>query len=192
MIEMSVGSDGFILEPYILTDDLMIQGSELIHHRKNGWLELTVGVLEASGCYESLLPSIAIAEGSLLSLEEKFQGGTGVNITPPSESLLTQRQVEAVQRANERIARALGIENYARIDIFVNDHTGDIVVIEANSLPGMTASTVIFHQALAHTPSMNPRIFLEKIIELKTGQACLLPFVEQTIVQEAQEPGVDL
>jgi D-alanine--D-alanine ligase len=174
VIEMSVGSDSFILEPYIETDGLSIKGHELIHYPKNGWLELTVGVLEAMGHYESLLPSIAIAEGAVLSLEEKFQGGTGVNITPPSEALLSKDLMASIQRANERIARALGIENYARIDIFINYRTNEIIVIEANSLPGMTASTVIYHQALAHTPSMNPKAFLERIIELKTGHANLL------------------
>jgi D-alanine-D-alanine ligase-like ATP-grasp enzyme len=184
VIEMSVSSDSFILEPYIATDELLIQGQELIHRPKKGWLELTVGVLEASGHYESLLPSIAIAEGGLLSLEEKFQGGTGVNITPPSESLLSKDQVEAIQRANERVARALGIENYARIDFFMNNRTNELIVIEANSLPGMTASTVIYHQALAHTPSMNPRTFLERIIELKIGKVSLRPAFEQRECQE--------
>ncbi|OJV46443.1 MAG: hypothetical protein BGO28_02545 [Alphaproteobacteria bacterium 43-37] len=169
VIEMSVGADNFILEPYIETDELIIKGQELIHHPREGWLELTVGVLESMGKYESLLPSIAIAEGAVLSLEEKFQGGTGVNITPPSESLLSKEQVMNIQKAIERIAHGLGIENYARIDIFVNCRTDEIIVIEANSLPGMTASTVIYHQALAHTPSMNPKTFLEKIIELKAG-----------------------
>ena len=37
-------------------------------------------------------------------------------------------------------------------------------MIEANSLPGLTASTVIFHQALAERPPLNPAAFLSRLV----------------------------
>ena len=42
-----------------------------------------------------------------------------------------------------------------------------MILIEANSLPALTPSTVIYHQALAENPPLNPLKFLEKIITLK-------------------------
>jgi D-alanine-D-alanine ligase-like ATP-grasp enzyme len=39
-----------------------------------------------------------------------------------------------------------------------------VVVIEANTVPGMTPSTVLFHQALAETPPLPPRAFLEQVV----------------------------
>ena len=79
---------------------------------------------------------------------------------------MTQDQIALIKSKIERAAQALGIEGYARIDIFFNTSSNQTMVIEANSLPGLTASTVIFHQALAENPPMIPRAFLAKLVEL--------------------------
>ncbi len=167
IMEMSPASREYLLEPFIETDTLRIEHNQLLHTPKAGWLELTVGVLEQEGQYYALSPSIAIAEGAVLSLEEKFQGGTGVNLTPPPETLFTQVQTENIRRAVEESASALKIGNYARIDLFVNRCTDDVIVIEANSLPALTPSTVLYHQALAEKNPLTPRRFLETLIDLK-------------------------
>ena len=169
-IEMSMGSEHYMVEPFIQTDQVRTLGAELIHRPGEGWLELTCGVLEAQGQYHALNPSITVAEGAVLSLEEKFQGGTGVNLTPPPDELLTSAQTAQVREAVERTAQALGIENYARIDLFVNRHSGQVIIIEANSLPALTPSTVIYHQALAEDPPLRPREFLEGLIEARWGR----------------------
>lgn len=164
-IEMPSSSQDFILEPYIETDLIMIQKNELSMITKTGWIELTVGVIEEKNGYRSLNPSITIAEGSVLSLEEKFQGGTGINITPPPETILSSVLLEKIKSLIEQTARSLEIKSYARIDIFFNRFTEEIIVIEVNTLPGLTPSTVLYHQALAETPPLAPRQFLEKMID---------------------------
>ncbi|MDP9126632.1 MAG: hypothetical protein M3N08_00020 [Pseudomonadota bacterium] len=164
-IELPLKPDDLILEPFIVTDGIRAENLELIHTPKLGWIELTVGVLERNGIYHSLSPSITVAQDAILSLEEKFQGGTGINLTPPPESLVAPEQVALIKTKIETAAKALGIEGYARIDIFFNTRSNETMVIEANSLPGLTASTVIFHQALAETPPLYPRAFLSKLVE---------------------------
>jgi D-alanine-D-alanine ligase-like ATP-grasp enzyme len=72
--------------------------------------------------------------------------------------------IETSKRRIERVAEALGIEGFARIDAFLSTSTGEILVIEANTIPGLTPSTVIFHQALQEKPALYPRDFLEKIV----------------------------
>lgn len=173
-IEMpSDHSGGYIIEPYIETDVIFINGLELQHSPKKDWIELTVGVIEKEGIHHSLNPSITVAEGAVLSLEEKFQGGTGVNLTPPPESILTKEQTNKIKKLIEKTVKILGIENYARIDIFFNRVTENMIVIEANSLPGLTASTVIYHQGLAEEPPLPPRQFLENIITNKLEKATI-------------------
>jgi D-alanine-D-alanine ligase-like ATP-grasp enzyme len=103
----------------------------------------------------------------MLSLEEKFQGGTGINITPPPETILTQTQCDHLRTCIARVAKVLGIDNYARIDLFYNRKTNDLIVIEANTLPALTPATVIYHQALAETPPLFPTDFLNQLIEKK-------------------------
>jgi D-alanine--D-alanine ligase len=165
LIEMPQRANLFMIEPFIVTDKLLIVDKNLSHEVREGWLELTVGVFEHKGHYASLNPSITVAEGDVLSLEEKFQGGTGVNITPPPSSLLSPAQIACIRRGIERVAAALGIGNYARIDIFYNRHSDRMIVIEANTLPALTPSTVLFHQGLAEEPPLSPLQLLEKIID---------------------------
>ena len=173
-IELPVHADSLILEPFIVTDTIQVEDLELSYQRKTGWIELTVGVLENNGIYHALSPSITVAQGSVLSLEEKFQGGTGVNLTPPPDRIVNNDQILQIKTNVEQAAKALGIEGYARIDIFFNVQSNQTMVIEANSLPGLTASTVIFHQALAENPSMNPQEFLSALVTLGISRATAL------------------
>lgn len=157
-------NSNYLLEPYIETDSIMIEQDKLSCLLKEGWIELTVGVLEQNGIYHALNPSITVAEGAILSLEEKFQGGTGINLTPPPPEILFPSATQKIKRLIERSAQALGIQNYARLDIFFNRLTEKMILIEANTLPGLTPSTVIYHQGLAEQPSLAPLALLDKII----------------------------
>lgn len=173
VIELPPQGDMFMLEPFIVTDAIKILGHDLIHAPRTGWLELTVGVMEQHGLVHAFSPSITVAQGEVLSLEEKFQGGTGVNLTPPPEHLISAKQCDLIRTKIEQAAKALGIQGYARIDIFFNTRTDQTMIIEANSLPGLTPSTVIYHQALAETPPLNPTQFLAKLIETGTERRAI-------------------
>jgi D-alanine--D-alanine ligase len=162
--------DDYILERFIETDYIRIVKNELIYKPKSGWIELTVGVLEAHTHYHALNPSITIAEGEVLSVEEKFQGGTGVNLTPPPESIISAQQVAIIKRGVEEVARVLRIQGYARMDIFFNVQTNTMYVIEANTLPALTPATVLYHQALSEHHPMFPKEFLESLVQQNRGR----------------------
>jgi D-alanine--D-alanine ligase len=171
IVEMSrAGGNDYLIEAYIRTDTILASGTELMHKDEGGWIELTVGVLvqKAKNIVHVLNPSITVAEGAMLSLEEKFQGGTGVNITPPPQNIVSAAQVGLIKEKIAQVAKTLGIDNYARIDLFFNRKSGDLIVIEANSLPGLTPATVLYHQALAEQPRpLFPVEFLSLLIKLK-------------------------
>jgi D-alanine--D-alanine ligase len=167
-IDMPEGEvQDIIFESFIETDKLKVQGSKIIHTPKSGYVEMTVGVFEERGKVRALSPSITIAEDTILSVEEKFQGGTGVNITPPASEIISTKNLNRVKSLIEQVAKKLGIRGYSRIDIFVQVKTGNIIVIEINTLPGLTPSTVIYHQALAEEVPMFPLQFLELLIKNK-------------------------
>ncbi|MDE1900266.1 MAG: hypothetical protein KGI37_01320 [Alphaproteobacteria bacterium] len=165
LIELPVRDTAFMLEPFIVTDAIHIDGLRLLHQPRTGWVELTVGVLEQNGMVHALTPSITVAQSAVLSLEEKFQGGTGVNLTPPPVDIIEPRHIDLIRAKIEQAAKALGIQGYARIDIFFNTRNAKVMIIEANSLPGLTASTVIYHQALAEQPPMPPQAFLAYLVD---------------------------
>ena len=156
----------FLLESFIETDNINILKGKMTHIKKKGWLELTVGVIEENKKYHSLNPSITIAQNNILSVEEKFQGGTGINITPPPTNLISSEQNNKIKLYIEKVAEVLKIKNYARIDIFFNINTNKMIVIEANTLPALTPSTVLYHQALAEEKPLFPKDFLELLIKI--------------------------
>jgi UDP-N-acetylmuramate--alanine ligase len=137
---------------------LEVTGGMLTRLNKNG--EIVYEVFEASE---------ALADGEILSLEEKFLAGQGQNITParyakdPADRQKVSDQVKAQLGA---AAKVLGVTGYCRIDAFVrvyNDCRAEIIFIEVNSLPGMTPATCIFHQAAIN--HYKPYEFIDNILE---------------------------
>ncbi len=161
-------NEEFPLKSYFMVEDLI---------RPNGakhFLEITGGLLtkrdeEGLISYEIFEPSETLASGEVLSLEEKFLAGEGQNITPArfSSDEIEQTRISAKVRSDlEQIARLLKIEGYARIDAFIRvyeDDSIETVVIEANSLPGMTPATCIFHQTAIN--GYKPYDFIDAILE---------------------------
>ncbi len=143
---------------------------------KNGakhFLEITGGLLTKYGpdgnvTYEIFEASEALAEGEVLSLEEKFLAGEGQNITPAryaNDPVRRQQISDKVKEDLKRVAKILNIEGYARIDAFVrvleNDEV-ETIIIEINSLPGMTPATCIFHQTAIN--GYKPYDFIDRIL----------------------------
>jgi D-alanine--D-alanine ligase len=168
IIEMPpVPPSELLLEKFVETDTLRVKANKLKHQRKTGWVEITVGVVEMNGKITSLNPSITVVEGEVLTVEEKFQGGTGVNITPPPSNIIQPKILEKVKSRIAELAEKIGIRGYSRIDAFVNVQSGDLQIIEVNTLPGLTPSTVFYHQGLAETPPIFPRELIELLVQNK-------------------------
>ncbi|MCC9137807.1 D-alanine--D-alanine ligase [Pontibacter silvestris] len=144
---------------------------------KNGarhFLEITGGLLTKYGPdrsvnYEIFEASEALAEGEVLSLEEKFLAGEGQNITPARYAADPERRQKISDKVKEdlkRVAQILQIEGYARIDAFVRIYDNDeveTIIIEVNSLPGMTPATCIFHQTAIN--GYKPYDFIDRILQ---------------------------
>jgi D-alanine--D-alanine ligase len=154
-----------MFEQFIVTDKVRVIGNKIKWQEKSGWIEITTGVLEQKGKLRAMSPSITVAIGNILSLEEKFQGGTGVNITPPPRPYVKPSAIKKAMVRIEKVAKVLGLSGYARIDAFMHTRTGELIIIEANTTPGLTPSTVIYHQALTEKPPLYPVKFLEEIIK---------------------------
>ncbi|KAE8099081.1 hypothetical protein FH972_017090 [Carpinus fangiana] len=163
-----------IFEPFIETDEIIVStkstnenGLRLMWKGCSRWVEVTVGVIGKRGSMHSLSPSLTVKEtGDILSLEEKFQGGTGINLTPPPLSIISKEALERCKERIELIANTLQLEGFSRIDAFVNVDSGEVLIIEVNTVPGMTPSTVLIHQALAEQPPMYPRQFFRLLLDL--------------------------
>lgn len=120
--------------------------------------EITCGVIGNENPI-AFLPTETPPRGDFLTVEEKFLPGEGENITP---ARLPPEMIGKVQEVMVEAYKALGTKVYARIDGFVVD--GEVIVTETNTLPGMTPSTCIFHQAAEE--GMSPMELITKVIEL--------------------------
>ncbi|KAK6231125.1 D-alanine--D-alanine ligase [Theobroma cacao] len=175
MIEMpNPPPELLIFEPFVETDEIVVSSKtatansqHLLWKGHSRWVEVTVGVIGKRGSMHSLSPSITVKEtGDILSLEEKFQGGTGINLTPPPVSIMSNEVLGRCKQRIELIANTLQLEGFSRMDAFVNVDSGEVLVIEVNTVPGMTPSTVLIHQALAEQPPMYPHQFFRSLLDL--------------------------
>lgn len=129
-------------------------------------MELTVGVI-GNDTPQALPPSQAVATSDILSIEEKFLPGAGENQTPAP---LAQKTLQYIQKTMEDVYSMLNCKGYARIDCFYQTKDESptkqerVIIIEINSLPGMTPATCIFHQAAEL--GIKPMDFIDKIITL--------------------------
>ncbi|KAJ1387599.1 Pre-ATP-grasp domain superfamily [Sesbania bispinosa] len=180
MIEMpNPPPELLIFEPFIETDEIIVTskfknetGHGLMWKGHSRWVEITVGVIGKHGSMHSLSPSVTVKEtGDILSLEEKFQGGTGINLTPPPLSIMSEKALQRCKQHIELIANTLQLEGFSRIDAFVNVDTGEVLIIEVNTVPGMTPSTVLIHQALAEQPPLYPHQFFRTLLDLASERS---------------------
>lgn len=129
--------------PSAIEDALQWDNTALIEEFIDG-TEVTCGVIENDHPF-ALTPSETIPTSDVLSLEDKFLYGQGENKTP---ARLPDDVLKKIQDVAVQTFLALDLKGYARIDMFVRKD-GRVAVLEPNTLPGMTPSTVLFHQAAA-------------------------------------------
>lgn len=103
--------------------------------------EFSVGVLAGKS-----LPVIEIIpKEGFYDYKTKYQPGMADDVCPAE---ITEEQTEVMQKYALRVYNLLKLETYARID-FLLDEKGGIYCLEANTLPGMTPTSLIPQEAKA-------------------------------------------
>lgn len=102
--------------------------------------EFSVGVIEGRA-----LPVIEIAPLiGFYDYKNKYQAGSAVETCP---AVLTEEQTKEMQAHAEAAYRALGMESYARFDFMMDTASGAMYCLEANTLPGMTPTSLLPQEA---------------------------------------------
>lgn len=101
--------------------------------------EFSVGVMDGKA-----LPIIEIApKQGFYDYKNKYQAGSTVETCPAD---LSKEKTEEMQSIAERVFRALRLKNYARMD-FMMGKDGSLYCLEANTLPGMTPTSLLPQEA---------------------------------------------
>ncbi|MDO4292435.1 MAG: D-alanine--D-alanine ligase [Eubacteriales bacterium] len=121
--------------------DAFLYGDEVIVEQYIKGKELTCCVLDGKA-----LPIVEIApKAGFYDYKNKYQAGSTVELCPaPISAEATKR----VQEISERVFSALRLHKYARMD-FMMDGEENVYCLEANTLPGMTPTSLIPQEAAA-------------------------------------------
>lgn len=136
-------------------DEAAKWGAKVLAERKITGRELTVGILDGEA-----LPIVEIIpKEGFYDYKNKYQGTTEeicpADVTPE----VAARAAAYAQRGFE----ALRLEGYARFD-FLLDEAGELWCLEANTLPGMTPSSLL--PLAAKTAGISYNALCEKIVML--------------------------
>ena len=103
--------------------------------------EFSVGVIGGKA-----LPVIEIAPKSgFYDYKNKYQEGSTIETCPAN---IDEKTTKSMQKIAEDVFFALRLTQYARMDIMM-DHEGNMYCLEANTLPGMTPTSLVPQEAAA-------------------------------------------
>lgn len=105
--------------------------------------ELTVGVLDGNAL---AVGEIMLPVDSAFSYEDKYQAGAVLEKFPAD---IPESTATAARDAAEAAHRLLRLDGYSRSDFRLDEEDGSLWIIEANSLPGLTATSLLPQSAAA-------------------------------------------
>ena len=121
-------------EAFRYGDEVIVE--QYIHGR-----EFSVGVMDGKA-----LPVIEMApKEGFYDYRNKYQAGTTVETCPAQ---ISEEKAGQMQEISEQVFRVLRLKSYARMD-FVMSEAGEVFCLEANTLPGMTPTSLLPQEAAA-------------------------------------------
>ncbi|MCH5303899.1 MAG: D-alanine--D-alanine ligase, partial [Ruminococcus sp.] len=122
--------------------------------------EFSVGVLG-----DEVLPPIEIIPTTgFYDYKTKYQAGLAIDECPAK---ITEEEDKILRQSALNAFKVLHLNAYARID-FILDEKGDAYCLEANTLPGMTPTSLLPQEAAA--VGMDFPALCEKIVELSLSK----------------------
>jgi D-alanine-D-alanine ligase len=138
-IGVSIVKDAGELEKAVLTAKRV--GTDILIEKMIPGREFSVGILDGKA-----LPVIEIIpKEGFYDYKNKYQPGLTNDICPAN---LSENDTRRVQDAALKAHEVLRLGTYSRID-FIQDVSGEFICLEANTLPGMTPTSLIPQEAMA-------------------------------------------
>ena len=123
-------------------------------------VEVSCGILKTPD-YEQVFPITEIStKNDYFDTEAKYTPGLTNEITP---ARISEEETRLVQEATSRIYDIIGCSGIVRIDFIIKE--GTPYFIEVNSIPGMSAESIVPKQV--RTMGLNMTDILTKVIESK-------------------------
>ena len=102
--------------------------------------ELTCGVVEIDGEIKALLPTeVILTKGETFDYEAKYTVGGSKEVTPAEVDAETTKRVQDIAL---RVHKTCGCKDISRTDMILQED-GTLVILEINTVPGMTKTSFI-------------------------------------------------
>ncbi len=122
--------------------------------------EFTCGILQDKEKFTQLPASeIVLQNTETFDYEAKYTVGVCKEITPAD---VDRKTMQNLQNTAEKVHKLIGCKDYSRTDMIMREN-GEIVVLEINTLPGLTKMSFIPQQLFAK------KIGLEKFVNILVG-----------------------
>ena len=134
--------------------------SDILVEEYIGGREFTAAVIDGTA-----MPVVEIAPISgFYDYKNKYQAGSTIETCPAD---ISEELTKKIQRVAELVYEALGMESYARMDFRVSD-SEEVYCLEANTLPGMTPTSLVPQEAKAL--GMSFAQLVEKIVDVSLNK----------------------
>ncbi|HPP88104.1 MAG TPA: ATP-grasp domain-containing protein, partial [bacterium] len=108
--------------------------------------EVTIAVIENSGKIQTLPIIEIICKHDFFDYESKYTKG-GYDYVIPAE--LAKELEEEIKELSIKSFRALNCKDFARLDVMIDSKTNKSYIIEINTIPGMTETSLLPKAAAA-------------------------------------------
>jgi len=122
--------------------EIFDSGSEAIIEEFIAGKEVTCGILDG----KALPPVLIVPKRAFFDFHDKYSGEAGAAEICPAP--LPEDVIKRIQAKAEIAHKVLGLEGYSRAD-FILTETGEAYILEVNTLPGMTAFSLVPKEAAA-------------------------------------------
>lgn len=133
-------------EEYLMAiADALTFGDRVLVERRFFGREISVGLLDTPDLSSLPVVEVLIPDGGHFDYIHRYTGGAAIHVCPAEIAPETRaRIVDIALRAH----RALGCRHYSRVDMLL-DTQGEIALLELNTIPGMTKTSLYPDSALA-------------------------------------------
>lgn len=120
-------------------------------------IEITIPILD-----QTALPPIEVVppQGGEFDYENKYNGASAELCPPPS---LNEEQIKNAQKIAQRVHKAMGCRHLSRVDTIMRSD-GSFVVLEINTIPGLTSQS-LFPKSAAVAGITMPEL-IKRFVEL--------------------------
>eukprot|EP00798_Chlamydomonas_sp_ICE-L_P023288 gene23288-30524_t len=175
----------FLVEPYIPADPIFVRPdpdqatdpdsrSEIFFKGESNWVEVSIGLLGHMGNMQAMsVSALAKLLPTNVTVEEAMDSkaaAANMYLTPVPEIIASDITLREAMARAEAATDKLCLTGIARLDAFMHVTTGELIVIELETLPDLGPDSILYQQALNPLSGFHP-LYPHELLRAVVGMA---------------------